>query len=343
MKKLSKNNIEAIKFYVDHKDVYSKTAVGEMFGCDRHIISQYENSYTNFNVTSDLYPGYFISFSKKEMDAITEYSTTNVSKKYIMEKYGIGNTETIDRWLSVLGLSKERHYKYNYKRDDFSSVNSEEQAYWIGFLVADGYVYKTRTLSLKLADRDKDHIEKFADFLCVPQDKREEIIKPDCSGYTKDSCSWCIDICCEQICKDLKPFGVFQCKSTKEKPYFFSDDLLEKAYVRGLIDGDGWVSAPQTKQKQVGFCGSFEMCEYIRSVFEKVSGQAPKISQHGKIYHLKAGNKDAVIKILRYLYDDSKVFLTRKYNNAVAVIKSLDEAGTLNYINSMGIRTEGYC
>jgi len=53
-----------------------------------------------------------------------------------------------------------------YNRHIFDKINTPEKAYWLGFIVADGYLnVERRMLRIKLGNKDKHHLEKFILFL----------------------------------------------------------------------------------------------------------------------------------------------------------------------------------
>ena len=51
---------------------------------------------------------------------------------------------------------------------NFKTIDTEEKAYWLGFLYADGSVGSNDDrIELGLAERDLHHIEKFRDFIGI--------------------------------------------------------------------------------------------------------------------------------------------------------------------------------
>lgn len=53
-----------------------------------------------------------------------------------------------------------------YNRHVFDTIDTNEKAYWLGFIIADGYLNDNKNmLRIKLSDKDKRHLEKFIKFL----------------------------------------------------------------------------------------------------------------------------------------------------------------------------------
>ena len=58
-------------------------------------------------------------------------------------------------------------YKYNKKY--FEVIDTEEKAYWLGFIAADGNVRKDfLKMRIELNIKDKNHLEKFKKSLDTP-------------------------------------------------------------------------------------------------------------------------------------------------------------------------------
>jgi hypothetical protein len=60
--------------------------------------------------------------------------------------------------LKKAGLYREP-VRYDLDESFFDRIDTEEKAYWLGFLGADGGIYKGR-ISIQLAPRDKAHLSK---------------------------------------------------------------------------------------------------------------------------------------------------------------------------------------
>ena len=66
--------------------------------------------------------------------------------------------------------------KYTYNENYFKIIDSEEKAYWLGFLYADGCItrfyrnekLKSMSLELTLQSNDIEHLKKFLKFALCP-------------------------------------------------------------------------------------------------------------------------------------------------------------------------------
>lgn len=73
---------------------------------------------------------------------------------------------TINKRLKKLGIkmksNKEYRTKYSFDHNFFEIINTEEKAYWLGFMYADGNVRKRKNQSvIQIKVNDHEIIEKF--------------------------------------------------------------------------------------------------------------------------------------------------------------------------------------
>lgn len=91
------------------------------------------------------------------------WKSNTLSIKEIGMIFGFSSI-VIYRILKENGIDFENR-KYKVNHNYFEKIDTEEKAYWLGFLYADGYVriHKQRSgqLKLKLKKMDIEHIEKF--------------------------------------------------------------------------------------------------------------------------------------------------------------------------------------
>lgn len=341
MKKTLRKHILATQFWVEENEKQlTKTQVANLFNSDRHKITELISTYKEYiNSARAEDQNYMFYFTEQEKRALEEYNTSNIAKKDILSKYHIGKQSTLNNWLQICGYSTKRHYKYDFNRSIFKEKPNPEMAYWLGFLLADGYIGKRSnghlSVELHLGAKDKNHLIKFANFIQMPKEKIEESIKQTVGGaYTRDNIVYRFNAFSNEMANDLKKYNILQNKSLKEIPYIFDSEELEINYIRGLIDGDGYVSNPSVKNKRIGICGSKEICTYISDFFKKklsnemfiADAHFKQSSKDGKLelWSWNTTNQQATKTILDMLYTNASIYLDRKYINACAVIKLLN-------------------
>ena len=202
-----------------------------------------------------------------------------------------------------------------YNRHIFDNIDSNEKAYWLGFIIADGYVNDDKNmLRIKIGDKDKNHLIKFINFL----DGDISMLKSEIHNTT-GNVEWYVSTYAPQIRNALKDLKVEQAKSGKEK----IPPIEEKHYrdfIRGLWDGDGFI---RESLDGIGLVGSYECLSFVQSIFEKELNVKPlKIYSHYNTYKIEyRSTKKAIPLILNYLYQDKDVALDRKMELANQIKK----------------------
>lgn len=199
---------------------------------------------------------------------------------------------------------KQYPTKHEINENIFENIDSEDKAYWLGFLYADGYVSggKERRIELSLQLSDENHLHKFKQFL----DYKGEIKKDSfrCRLYFRN----------EKITNDLIRLGCTPRKSLTLK--FPNEKQVPRQYIlhfiRGYIDGDGSLMCSE-HHKGISVIGtqSFlnEMCEHLN-----IKKQIHIIkSKSNKTYIYETGKKSTIYKLCTLLYSDANIYLDRKY------------------------------
>lgn len=323
MKKTKKQIIQAIEYSIQNPTI-SVTKVGELFGVGRHTISKYKLNdeylkYTYCNQTN-IDDECLYYFEDSELEFINLYlNNPTLAYKEICAQASISPTrQTLYHWLEILGQNKTegKSIRYHYNRKAFATIDTEEDAYWLGFITADGCIVENKWLYIGLAEKDRDHLKKFCAYLGLSDKETDEIIKNSYGGaYDRKNPICGIKICSLEIINNLKDKGITPKKSGKEKPYICNSKELEKAYIRGLIDGDGFIGSTQ---KRVGLVGSYEICEYVKNFISKYIQDISNhgIYEHGTIFKLELTGRVQSTKIINYFYKDAKIYLDRKFELA---------------------------
>lgn len=197
--------------------------------------------------------------------------------------------------------------KYQFNNDLFDGIESEQDAYWYGFFVADGFVNKKGTFGFDLSDVDIKHLEKFRDYAKsnAPITKRNGFCRLEISGM--------------HLLPRLSLMGLVQGKSE----HIGMPELtieLRNHFIRGVFDGDGWINyyAPQ-KSLSFGIIGNIGLMSGIQiSLIEECGLSWTKLRNDKRkkawVTTVAYGGNGNCSKIYDYLYDNASVFLERKHD-----------------------------
>ena len=252
-----------------------------------------------------------------EIEVIDMYLSNLYTTKEICTFFKVSKP-TIRKLLLKNNIKSKLSYKYEYYNDVFEVIDTEEKAYWFGFLYADGYVRKRKSceLRLKLSIIEKDHLLKFKKFISsddIPVVYEETINKKikNNSNYKKSK-TFKISVNSNKIVNDLISKG---CVSKKSKVIEFpniSENLLCH-FIRGYFDGDGCVSySNQTTVSMVS--GSSIFLDSVSKELNRNSGcKTSNLVGRSENYKiLKYSTKEDISLIYCYLYQNSNIFLDRK-------------------------------
>jgi hypothetical protein len=99
-----------------------------------------------------------------------------------------------------------------YDRHIFDTIDTPEKAYWLGFIVADGYLNMDKhMLRIKIGNVDKDHLIKYIKFLGGD----ESMLKSEIHNQTGNT-QWYVSTYSIEIRDALVKLSVEQAKSGKE-------------------------------------------------------------------------------------------------------------------------------
>lgn len=198
----------------------------------------------------------------------------------------------------------------------FETIDTEEKAYWLGFLYADGSVGSTdNRIELGLAEKDVGHIEKFRDFIGIPN---KISYRPATKSYRYAFKSIpCKADLIKQGCVPKKSL-ILTFPTEQQVP-----KELIKHFIRGYFDGDGWFTNT-SECFQVGIIGTEN---FINGFLNSIEIQ----NKDNKIFnvHREDGAKryvfgayQDVFNFLNWIYKDAIVYLDRKYEHYLDFINN---------------------
>ena len=206
---------------------------------------------------------------------------------------------------------------YDVNDDYFNQIDSEEKAYWLGFLIADGWINQREgqdRLVLDISSKDKKHLESYANALNFNGPIKDfEIKSGEYKGYKHSQ----IAITSQQLVNDLSKYGCVPNKSLMLKFPKLPQRLISH-FIRGYFDGDGSVFISNEKHWRnktivpvihYRFCGTKE---FLTEVDKYINLNGILSQPKGKAYELAFKRNRKLIPFYDYLYKDATIFLKRK-------------------------------
>lgn len=242
-------------------------------------------------------------------------STTILSHKYNLSIKGVCNI------LEQNGIERNNRYKnLNLKLTYFDQIDSLDKAYFLGLLFTDGSIgNKTNTISISQKSENSYILDLF-DYYIGNENKRsydvrvrndevfiyqESLFK---SKYMKETL--------------INKYGILPGKSYKKIHLPTIDIDFMNAFIRGLIDGDGWISY---KSNSIGFCGNEYAVSDLRSFFVNNLKCANNkiIKTNDYLFSVTWSNNSDIEKIGSFIYHDKdRLYLKSKYKNYKKIIAS---------------------
>lgn len=244
-----------------------------------------------------------------------EFQTTDISLTEMAKREQI-DRRTLSRNFKKLGIeiiNKWNRPKFN--EHIFDSIDTEEKAYWLGFIFADGYIGSTPLepnkksvynfeLSLKL--EDTSHLEKFRSFISL----EKEVVTDDhrCRIMLANKHFW----------TTLNDYGCVPRKSLVlrfPRKEIFKNESLLRHFTRGYFDGDGCFSrniCTHVVSPVIELLGTREFLEEVL-ITSSIPAKYTHDKRHSDNTFSLSYSKDDGVLFINYLYDNASVYLDRKY------------------------------
>lgn len=205
---------------------------------------------------------------------------------------------TIQNWAKKndVKVKRKSNRKIFFKFDYFDKIDSEEKAYILGFIAADGYIdTRNRSLNITLSNKDRCMLETIAEALDFTGNIREELR----NRIT-------ISFCSKAMVKDLSKYGVVQ---NKTSTVFIPDipEELIRHFLRGYFDGDGYVGERQAVLVTTSKAFERDLIDYIDKNNLGTPGVAKASKSSNRFVFYR---KDA--KFLKHIYENSTIYMPRK-------------------------------
>ena len=254
-------------------------------------------------------------FWDKEKDKVLDmYLNQHMRTGEIAKIYGCWSSTVLNhlkRW--GVQINKNRNNAiYKIKSDFFNVIDTEEKAYFLGLLLADGHLTDSNNLMLTMSDIDI--MSKYRQAL-----NTDHKIKIDRYG------NYALNICSKEIGDALRRAGFNRHKSYEfdiNKALAVVPDNLLHHFVRGMFDGDGsiriykydYVKKPQY---HFGYTGLKSVVDFIYNYL----GLHTKIVKESDItYTCVTSCRQTIKEIYDKLYKDATIYIVRKRYTFLQII-----------------------
>lgn len=263
-----------------------------------------------------------VNLIKEGIHSPNHYGWTDEEKKYLQKLYdeGMSSREIAklyssskNRILDALDETREpsSYRKYDLDQNAFENITTQEQAYWLGFLYADGSVGSTEH-SITLGLTDKESVEQFREFL---KTDRPLYVEERSKENPKWKDNYTLTVHSKKLKKDLIKLGCIPNKTEKLDRVPDLPEHLYRHFVRGIFDGDGSIWKSQ-ERFHFSISGYLPFIDKVQDVIVKETGlNKTKLAKRKHNYgDIRYGGKKNLSVLKDYLYKDATVYMSRKKN-----------------------------
>ena len=262
------------------------------------------------------------------------YIKSNKTLRLVCKEYQI-DRHSFSNYLKSKNISTRK--KINSCDTMFEIIDTEEKAYWLGFLYADGCVsynkvsFPTRyVVELSLKESDKVHIEKFQKFMNSTRNIE----------YRKNTKSFRIQIFSKKLCEDLIKLGCTNKKSLTLKFPTLEQVPLNfiNSFIRGYVDGDGSIVLNNKTNclNKLMILGTKEFLDDLIKI-KQLTCSLKKDKRHlGNTFNIVPNIQESM-SLLNSIYSNGTVYLERKYNLYLLAVQHRNE---LNYERAKTVKGE---
>lgn len=243
------------------------------------------------------------------------------NKEQIGKLCGVSG-DTIERWRKKLDIQqypyKHPRKKYIVNSNFFNEIDTEEKAYWLGFIMGDGNIEKNNMrFNIILKEDDFEHLKKLNHSLSSTYKILLQSID-DNRGFNTQRAN--LRISSKEFCKSLNKNFIFPQKTGNELIPSTVPDNLIKHFIRGFFDADGSVCKSSNRDYlrfNIASCSEKIIQQIITHLNNElnINLQYKEINRYSKpFFILESNSKNNTNKFLNYIYNNSNIYLDRKYN-----------------------------
>ena len=289
----------------------------------KELCSEYhQNKIDMFDIVQSVYRGSMSKISEAEIEEIQSLYLDGLSYRDIGERMKI-TRNVVSQCVKRVTQPKHRIYEFNERY--FDVIDSQNKAYILGLLYADGTNNtKEHRVSLALKYTDVNILNKISNELGL--NKNLEYVSERISTYYgkefKSQSQYRLRVNSLHFSERLVELGMVPKKSlVLVFPTFLPADLIPH-FIRGYFDGDGCVQTQISKtgylcDHKINILSTNDFCETMEKIIESILGINCHIyntsAQNGITKQLCIVGRRQCTKFLEWIYKDADLYLDRKY------------------------------
>ena len=244
-----------------------------------------------------------------ELEVINQYNELkNIHK--VAEYFNV-SVSPIIRIIKSNGINLTNR-RYNVNHDYFTVIDTQEKAYWLGFLYADGYIRERKSgnsLEMKLSIKDKEHLERFRNSIGSNHQIKEFFNKTKYKSGFSESHMCHLAMYSTNLVDSIKSQG-FHSRKTFTITFPNLNKELINHFIRGYFDGDGSFSFDtKTLRPHTNLvCASEIFRNQLITILKEKDIEIKYYSNISLHIQDKIGN----LKFYNYIYENSNIHLIRK-------------------------------
>lgn len=257
---------------------------------------------------------------EKVQDLIVEYSMSQANLNALMRRRGI----------PVRGT--QHFFDFHY----FDEIDTEDKAYFLGFIYADGNLHKN-SLKISIRDYDEDVLHKLKKHAGANNPVYRIAVRPfddeDKRTIKERGEMSSLILTHKNIPISLNKHGVVPRKTHKitHIPKTIPKKFM-KHFIRGYVDGDGSFGKYKHNDNyyrySLSIVGTKDFLNNLSEFSESMSGSyfnEELYDRHpetiNNIRSLTMSGSENVLNFLHWIYKDSTVYLDRKYERYIDITK----------------------
>lgn len=247
----------------------------------------------------------------QQADVISRYQNGESCQDIAMS-YAV-TFNTISKILEDNNVARDNRYdNKSLDLDYFENIDRPDKAYFLGLALTDANVSeKGNIIRLSLSSKDEEILHVFSD-KCG--NSNSIVVREDGKHSERT-----FQLRCKKWKTDLAKYGVVPRKTFTCTMPMLRDDMMPHL-IRGMIDGDGWISSLSHK---LGFCGNQKTVTQVHDHLVNTLGvyNVKVLHTETNLWQTTWASRRDIEKICEYMYaDKGDCYIKRKFDNYQVII-----------------------